>query len=43
MMLFILFTTPVLNARGDDQIKTEIRAHRLCLEEIKTLVLIFIG
>lgn len=42
MMLFILFTAPVLNARGADQIKTEIRVHRLCLEGIKALVLIFI-
>lgn len=41
MMLFVLFTTLVLNARGADQIKTEIRVHRLCLEGIKTLVLIF--
>lgn len=41
-MMFVLFTAPVLNARGADQIKTEIRVHRLCLEGTKALVLIFI-
>lgn len=41
-MMFVLFTAPVLNARGADQIRTEIRVHRLCLEGTKALVLIFI-